>query len=339
MRLIISTVVTVPLMLSTLLAETWHLEHGKQWKTVSVNNNYLLAVARAKKLVNTGQCKAAEKALTQIKNNFPKIVAPDPNSRKAFDALIKAEILFCKGKFTRAVRSYDKFLNKYYHTSEFYEVALDRQFSIATAFLSGRKVTVLGIFKIKGYATGVKIMEGIINRVGLDSQIGLKAAKAIAESYERRGKFVEAYFQWQEISLQWQTTRVGRDALLSMAQCKHAAYRGPKYDASDLNGRPSNADSYYESAEGCYKKFKSLFPKDAEKIGVDKILNQINEQLAYKQFCIGRYYQKTGSTRVAKFYYRMVINNWPKSTAAKMADEMIKEENTPENLRGEKVKK
>jgi outer membrane protein assembly factor BamD (BamD/ComL family) len=69
------------------------------------------------------------------------------------------------------------------------------------------------------------------------------------------------------------------------------------------------------------------------------MLNQINEQLAYKQFSIGRYYQKTGNKQAANFYYRMVIDNWPESTAAKMTNEILKDKGTTKNLRGENVKK
>lgn len=307
--------------LSMVSGKTWHLEQGKEeWKPPS---EYLLEVAKAKKLLNTGQCEAAEKQLAQLKENFPENVGPDQN---AFNAFVNAEILFCKGKFTKAIRSYDKFLNKYYHESELYQAALDRQFSIATAYLSGRKKRVLRIFRIKGYAEGGKIMERIIDRVGLDAPIGIKGTKAMAESYEKRKKFNNAYLMWSRIFSQWQTTETGKDALFAMARCKHAAYRGPKYDASGLI-----------SARNYYKNFKKQYP--TEKIDADKMLNQINGQLAYKQFSIGRYYQKTGSKQAANFYYRMVMDNWPESTAAKMTNEILKDKGTTKNLRGENVKK
>ncbi|HEW79915.1 MAG TPA: outer membrane protein assembly factor BamD [Phycisphaerales bacterium] len=90
-----------------------------------------------------------------------------------------------------------------------------------------------------------------------------------------------------------------------MARCQHAAYKGPKYDASEL----ISAKSYYEN-------FKLRYPKDAEKFDVDKKLKQISEQLAEKQFDIGQYYQRSGNNQSANFYYQMVVDNWPVSTAA-----------------------
>lgn len=298
-------------------SETWHLEQGLDWKAISAKgeDKYLLAVAQAKELVNTGQTEAARKALNKLKKDFPEITGPD------LDAFIEAEMLFCEGKFTKAVSSYDKFLSEY-PESALFEAALDRQFAIATAFLAGRKRPVLGVFKIRGYASGEKIMERISDRAG-DAPIGIKAVISVAQSFEKRRRFNDAYHKWSQILSRWPTGKISKEALLAMARCKYAGYKGPEYDASSLN----SAKSYYEN-------FKSRYPEDAEEIGVDKILGQINELLAYKQLDIGRYYQRTGNKQSANLYYRMVVDNWPDSTAAKTAKEMM-----GRNVSSEKIKK
>ncbi len=386
---------------STVSADTWRLEKGQDWQAVSPEgkDKFLLAVAETKKLVNTGQTKAAREAFDKLKEDFPEIAGPD------LDAFIKAEMLFCKDDFIKAADTYDKLLTTY-PESKLRDAALDRQFTIARAFLSGQKKTVLGIFevkafsdgleimervrdragntpigteaavavaqkyeqtgdftrairaydkllteqpdseyrqaaldrqytmaiaylggrkkkvlrviKMKGYAEGVRIMEKITDRAGLDNPTGLKAAVAVAEHYEKRKQFNEAYLKWWEISLQWQTGKTGADALLGMARCSHAAYNNhpehkrPFYDASNLN-----------TAKSCYGKFKLLYPKNAEEINVDEILNEIDEQLAYKQFSIGQYYQKTDKRQAANLYFDMVISDWPGTKAAEMAKEML----------------
>jgi len=297
-------------------AETWHLEKSGHWKPISADerDKYLLAVAQIKQMVNTGQTEDVGKALNRLKKDFPEITGPDS------DAFFEAEILFCDGKFTKALRGYDRFLAEY-PESELYEAAQERQFAIATAFLAGQKKRVLGVFKIRGYAEGEKIMERISDRAG-DAPIALKAALAIAKSLEKRAKFNEAYYKWSEVSSRWPTGQIGKEALLAMARCKHAAYKGPKYDVSNL----ISAKSYYEN-------FKLRYPKEAAKFDIDARLEQINQQLAYKQFDIGRYYQQTDNRQSANLYYQMVIDNWPKSTAAKMAKEMLNR-----NLSGEETK-
>ena len=303
---IVLATATVLLASLTASAETWQLEKGRDWKALSAEgqDKYLLAVAQIKQLVNTGQTNAVRKALDRLKEDFPEVTGPD------LDAFIKAEMLFCRGKFVKAVRAYDRFMAKY-PESGFCEAALDRQFAIATAFLAGRKKPVLRVFKMRGYAEGARIMERISDRAG-DAPIALKAEITVAKSLENRKKFDEAWSKWSQILSRWPMNDISKDALLAMAQCKHAAYKGPKYDASSL-----------VSAKTYYQKFKLQYPKDAKEIDVDGKLKQINEQLACKQFAIGRYYQKSGNAQSANLYYRMVVHDWPQSTAAKLAKEMI----------------
>ncbi len=303
MRFVIaSALISLLLALSIVPAKTWHLEKGQDWKAVSDKgeDKYLSAVAEIKKLVDTGKCQAVRESFEQLKKDFPEIAGPD------LEAFIKAELLFCEGEFTKAVRSYGKFLDEF-PGSELYEAALGRQFAIGTAFLAGQKIPVLGVFKMRGYSHGKKIMERISDRAG-EVPIGKKAALAIAKSHEKRGKFNEAYHQWSQVSSRWPTGRMGKDALLAMGRCKHAAYKGERYDSSNL----ISAKSYYED-------FKLRYSKDAEKFEIDKRLELINEQIAYKRFSTGEYYQKTGSEQPANLYYQMVVDNWPNSTAAKMA--------------------
>lgn len=306
---VISAVIAVLAALQPVSADTWRLEKGQDLKPVSAEgkDKYLLAVARVKELVDTGQYKAAEKALNKLKVDFPEIAGPDSND---LDAFIEAELLRCKGKYAKAIRSYDKLLDRF-PESELCEVALDRQFAIATAFLAGRKKTVLKIFRIRGYAEGARIMENISEQAD-DTLIAKKAALAIVDSLERRKKFDRAYLEWFEIS-----PLCPKDALLGMARCGHAAYRGPKYD-----------ESYLNSAKSFYENFKKQYSKDAGKFDVDKKLKQIREQRAYKQFSIGRYYQKTGNKQAANLYYGMVIRQWPDTKAKKMAEEEINREGT-----------
>ena len=288
-------------------ADTWQLQQGQDWKSVpgDANDRYLLVVARTEKLIAEGQTEALAEQWGQLKKLFPEIKEAD------LDTFIEAELFYYAGKYSKASRSYEKFLAKDYYDSPLYETALERQFQIASSFLAGRKIKVLGLFEIKGDATGIKIMEKITDRAG-DRPIGIEASRALAQYYESKEMFNEAYLKWSEISWQQQDAQTAKDALLAMARCKHAAYKGPKYNASHLK----SARSYYED-------FKVRYPEDAAKLNVDKILKEIDEQIAYKQFCIGQYYESAGKTQAANLYYDMVIRNWSETKAAQMAKEVL----------------
>jgi len=282
--------------------ETWHLKKDGQIQQIDADGQgkYLLSVANIKRLAARGRTQEVIKALDQLKKDFPEVAGPD------LEAFMRAELFATAGKYTKAVRSYDKFLNTF-SESPLYDAALERQFSIATGFLAGQKRKVLKFFKIKGYAEGARIMEQIAGRTG-DNPMAIKAQLSIAESLEKRGKFKEAFEKWSEISQKWPAGQIGKESLLAMGRCKHAAYEGPDYNGSNLL-----------SAKGYYQQFQAKYPEEARKFEITKRLVQIEEQLAYKQFCIGRYYQQTADTQSANLYYQMVLDSWPETTAAKMS--------------------
>lgn len=304
--------ILVFLVLSLLLCgfvygETWRLGGGNELNEVSSDkeSRYLLAVAEIKQMVNMGKTEEVGKKVSKLKKEYPQLAGPD------MDSFIKAEMFFSDGKFTKAGRAYEKFM-KEYPESSLYEAVLDRQFAVGTAFLAGEKKHILKFFKIRGFAEGVKIMEQVSERAGKEP-IGVKAAVAIAVSFEKREKFEDAYQKWSEISTLWPTGEIRRDALLGMGRCKHADYKGTDYDASSL-----------VSARSYYNNFRSRYPDEAKKFEIDKKLGLIEEQLAYKNLKTGDYYLSVNNRQSANFYYQMVIDTWPKSTAGKMAKEKMK---------------
>ncbi|UCF42440.1 MAG: hypothetical protein JSV99_07500, partial [Planctomycetota bacterium] len=58
-------------------AETWRLGRDEQWKAVSAEDKYLLAVAEIKRQVNMGETKAVGEAIGQLKEDVPEIAGPD----------------------------------------------------------------------------------------------------------------------------------------------------------------------------------------------------------------------------------------------------------------------
>jgi outer membrane protein assembly factor BamD len=299
--LLAAAIVLLAVCKSSFSAQTFRLtEDGLQAVEPNAGERCLLDVANVKNLLNEHKTQKAAGAIEKLKADWPQIAGSD------IDAFFEAELLYCKGKFIKAVRAYDGLLDKF-PESELYQTALQRQFRIGQAFLAGRKFTVLRIFRIRGYEQGRKIMDKITDRAG-DTEIALKAALAVAQSLEKRKKFGDAYQKWSQISATWPQTDTARTALLAMARCKHATYRGPKYDASGL----VSAKTYYEN-------FNDRYPQQAKDLQIDKKLEMIDEQLAYKQLIIGRYYKRTGNITSANLYFQMVLDESADTSVAQMA--------------------
>jgi outer membrane protein assembly factor BamD (BamD/ComL family) len=298
-------------------AETWRLKDGARWESVATDpqERYLHAISALKELARAGDESEVKEALQQIKAEFPDRVGPD------LDLFIHGELQYWRNRYGRALVKFEKML-KNYAASEFSAPALQREFDMAQDYLQGRKKTVLGIFKISGYAEGVEIMEKISDRAGLDEPngVGLRAALAVAEHFEAQEKYLEAYLKWSEIASYWETGPVGKTALYRMAENNLAAY-----DRHPPQKRPHFDGSKLTTAKTYYQKFLALYPEDAREGEVPQKIQHIDEELAYKQLAIGQFYRGTGKHQAANLYFDMVVRNWPQTEAAAAARQALEE--------------
>jgi len=240
-------------------------------------------------------------------------------------------------QYVKAARKYRKFLHGC-KSSGLYDEVLERQFEIAKEFLAGRKKRVLGVFWMSTYAEGIKIMERIREHAG-DSELAAKAAVEVARSYESRGRkkkshYISAYQSWLDAYESYDkqmrlpdlspTGELGKDALLAMARCQELAYRGPMFDGSDLTGRPLSENAF-DGAKRCYEQFKTRYPSEAKKRGIDDKLRKTDEEIAKKDLWTGHYYQTRGNRTAANLYYQMVMRDWSGTEAAAEAGAMLAE--------------
>ncbi len=298
-------------------AKTWRLGDGEEWESVAADpeEQYLHAVAEIKKLAQAGEAREVKEALAQLKAEFPDRVGPD------FELFIQGELRYWQDRYMKALAKFEKLL-KDYPGSRFASPAMEREFDMAQDYLQGRKKTVLGFIRLSGYAEGVEIMERISDRAGLDEPngVGLRAALAVAEHYEAREEYREAYLKWSEIASYWDTGPIGKRALYRMAEDNLAAYnehppqKRPYFDASKL----TTARTYYE-------RFQALYPEEARENDVAEKIRQIDEQMAFKQYTIAKYYRRTGEPRAANLYFNMVVQNWPQTEAAARARDALAE--------------
>jgi outer membrane protein assembly factor BamD (BamD/ComL family) len=310
----------------TAAQETWRLKDGQKWESVAANpsQQYALKIAELKDRVRSGDSEAVADALAQLKAEFPQYIGPD------LDLFVEGELQYWQDHYTKAMKQYEKLL-KDYPGSEFAPAVLQRQFDIAQAYLGGRKKTVLGVIRIRGYAEGVEMMERISDRAGLDdpNSVGLKAAVAVAEYYESREKYIEAYLKWSEIASYWETGPIGKRALLRMAEDNFLAYHQPRPER-----RPLLDASKLVTAKTYYEKYAALYPGEAKQHDIPNKIKQIDEHMAYKQFTIGQYYRRVGKTEAADFYFDMVVQNWPQTEAAALAKQALEENTSGNQARG-----
>lgn len=286
--------------------QTWVLDPQSGWQNVSdlPQGQYLMAIARLKQQLASGKSDDVVAALEQLKADFPDLAGGD------LDAFIEAEKIYAKHDLGKAGKRYKEFLDTW-PDSPLQPAAMERYFSIGAAFLQGQKRTFLKVLRLPAFDDGVEIMRHIADKAG-NSPIALRALQVTAENQERRKQFIEAYHTWAEIASRWPTGPAGRDALLRMGTALHASYNGPQYDSSVLRA----AQIYFED-------YIQRYPQIAEELNLAETLNTITEQLAYKEYEVGLYYERVGKPQAAHLYYRKVLEQWPNTSVAQMAAERL----------------
>ncbi len=279
-------------------AETWRLDQQGSWQNLDQDpqGQLFLKIAEIKRDIASGNKKTALKALQQLKDDFQSQMGPE------LDAFIAAEKLFAKNKLGKAAKKYQLFL-KDWPMSPLAPSAEERLFSIATAFLQGQKRVVMGFLPLPAFDEGAVIMQDIADRHG-DQPIALRALTGLAGAYEKKQLYPDAYRTWSQIADLWPTGQAGQNALLRMAQSLHAAYKGPRYDATWL----TSAKSYYQD-------YQARYPQPASQLGIANTLDLITEQQAYKDYFVANYYEKTDHAFAAGLYYNLVREDWPGTQA------------------------
>lgn len=265
-------------------------------------------------LAESGQARSFKRCAKGMLFQFPQI------AQYELKDYIKAEQYQMKHQYSRAARKYQQVIENYPDT-ELRESVLDRLFNIGYMYVvEGRKRSFLWIFRISGYETGIKVLEVVSEAEGLEKEdgLGLKGALIIADHYENHQLFEDAYLKWLEISTVWQDGELGRRALLGMAENKRASY-----NANPVERRHLFDASSLKASKTYFEKYLTLFPEDPKEQYVMNAIQEITEQIAYKELTIGQFYNKTGQTQAANIYYDMVIQNWPKSQAAETARETM----------------
>jgi tetratricopeptide (TPR) repeat protein len=283
-------------------AKTYRLSGEKGWQNVADDpeSEYLLAMSNIKQQLLTGTEADIVKALESLKNDFPDMAGNE------IESYLEAEKLYAKAKWYKAATAYKKFIQAW-PDSILQPAAMERLYSIATAYLQGQKRVFIKVLKLPAFDTGVELMRDVADRAG-SGPMGLRALTTLAESQEKKKLFLDAYYTWQEIADLWPTGKTKQTATLRMAQTLHASYDGTQYDSTVI-----------EKARSYFQDYNTQYPEDAARLGVPETINLITEQLAYKQYEAGFYYERTGKPDVAVRYYEKVQKEWPNSKAAGMA--------------------
>ena len=307
---------------------TWELRAGR-WQQVDNPTGATIpdeTLDRVEAMLRNKQYDAARRlAINWIKSKQPKkgapappsqLVAPTPNRDRAVYLLGMAN--YHAGNRIMAFYNFDELLD-YYPASRYFYPALEQQYEIADAYLSGLKRKFLG-FPILGAEPEATEMLYRIQQRAPGSPIAERALLRTADYYYASAQFDIAADAYAAYMRSYPRSPYMARVRLRQAFSDLAQFRGIRFDATPvIDARQQLTD------------LATAYPRIAEEENIGAILRRIDTSLARKLLATADFYRRTDKPRAAVYYYRYLQRTYPDSPEADAATRAL--QRFPESLR------
>ncbi len=266
----------------------------------------------------TGRLQAARTALaegeakraTKLLNEW---IGQNPYSPLMAEALLlRGDSWVARKEYYKSLFDYEKLLRQYPGSPQF-KLALEREFEIAELFGSGVRRKLWGMRWITATGEAEELYIRIQERAP-GSKLAERAGIALGDFYYDRGDMWLATEMYTIFSENYPRSQWSAHAMQRQIEANWALFKGPNFDATGL----------FE-AERHLMKFKQEHPAEAERAGADEQLARIDEQLANKQLNVARWYERVNKMVSARYMYRRVVTDHPRSSAAIEAANRLRE--------------
>jgi len=280
----------------------WELRNGTWVPLVAPGNGTPEAqVAQMINDLKAGENPAAvlDAVKTWIANNTKNPLMPQV-------LLLQADAEILRGNKYAALYPLEDLLNNY-PTSELYNAALEREYTLADAFLNGYKRKFLGLRILPTADDALELLDRIQDRQrgsAIAEQAGIRAA----DYYYTNGMFQEAVDSYTDFLKRYPYSQFVRKAEIRRAEASLGSFRGLLYDFTPL----------YDARERIAN-IADEFPQSAQELQARAIDDRIYQLEGQKDLEIARYYYRAGRKHAAGYYYRRVIANWPDTAFAQEA--------------------
>ena len=272
-----------------------------EWK----DGNWVRAPAPAKG-TPAGECtlirqyveKGWNRTAVREADRFVKKYPAEPTVEEVLMLAGRAEL--AGGRYFQAYEYFEQQLTRF-PSGRYFERALQYESEAAEAFLAGKKRIVWGIFYLPAQDDGITIL-GKIAEHAPGSALAEKSLMRIADYYYQERKYPEAVHAYDRYLEVFARAERASTAMLQAARASLASYRGPEYDDTPLL-----------EARQRYLMFAQRFPLQADRADVPRILEQIRASLAQKAYATADFYERTGRREPAKYYYRLVVEQYPQT--------------------------
>lgn len=244
-----------------------------------------------------------------------RVVSAWPISDYAAEALyLRGQAEMARGRYERAFKVYQYLIDDH-PKSELYEQALLGQYTVARAFLNGRKVRLWGAVPIlPSMNKTVEFFEAIIKN-GPFSSVASDCQLSIGEAYEKKKQFdmaadayataLDRYYDRREVEAEARF-RLG-NALANQAM-------SAEFD-----------QTVTQRAIKAFNDFTALFPNDPRAPEAQAQVEALRVERARGAFITAQFYDKRGMTEGALVYYNEAVALAPTAAFVEEAQGRIRE--------------
>jgi outer membrane protein assembly factor BamD (BamD/ComL family) len=283
-----------------------------------------LELARA--LLARGEYKQARKAFKDWMKLYPDSPRYPEALFYAADTEIAAEDAKNRaGDIMQAYRWYQELLEGWPGT-ELADRAIRREMIIAEMFLfKGKKQKIWkGVLWLAATDEALTMLDRIIDEWAPNTPTAEQALRLKGDYHFGAGEFEEAEKAYARIVREHPRGRYLRFALLRCGGSALARFPGVEFDDADL----LEAEVYFQD-------FQQKYPDYAAERQIPQTLERIRDSRAQKDYVTGEFYERTGKTRPAIFYYRLVTRQWSDTQWATLARNKLDKLVRPEEGAGE----
>jgi outer membrane protein assembly factor BamD len=239
--------------------------------------------------------------------SYRMVVRRFPRADIAPAALFNSGRMYEKqGKLEKAFHDYQTIVERY-PRSENFEPALEAEYTIAKAYLDGKRVDVYGVPTLPSMAKAEEMFKKIVTN-GPFSKIAPLAQFGIGQALEKSGSITSAVTAYQQVVDRYPNSDVAADAMYQIGYVYLQASRATGYD-----------ETAAVRAQEAFEDFLVKFPNSHKAAQAQDNLKTLQGRKSNDAFNIARFYDKQHNYKAAYVYYNEVLQQQPESQQANRA--------------------
>ncbi len=280
----------------------YRLDQSGQWEAVSKAEagSDAATIGEARTHIAEGR---PEKALSLL-DKWIAVHENDDNMYLPQAYLLRGDAKTASGNEYKALYDYEQgVINRFPATEEFV-TALERELDIGVRYVNGLKYKWLGVRIWDASDIGEELLIRIQERLP-NSRLAERAGIELADYYYRTRDLELAGEAYELFLLNYPNSAYKQKAMERRVYSSIGQYKGPNYDSSSLL-----------DAQALIKRFSSLYPEEAQQVGLnDALVARLDESAAAEMLESARWYMKQGDTVSARYLLSRLVEKHP-STAA-----------------------